>query len=100
MERTKTYYDTRFSADVLKDAIDKTRIVAESLKANLSFDRLSVDHDDSEWKHDNFDEFLGDFRKYQAGATVSYSGQGIRLYFSSFRYNVTVSVECSNQNLT
>lgn len=93
MRKDKEYIDTRFGADVLREAIAATREVAVRAKADLANMQLTVDHDDSSWNHDTLEEFLADFRKYRGYAYVSIYGGSVDLTVSFKRRNATVSMK-------
>jgi predicted nucleotide-binding protein len=93
MKKRKKYPDTRFTAEVLKEAIVATREVAAREKADLSSTALSVEHDDSDWHYDTIEEFLPDFRKYRGSAHLSIYGGGVDLDVSCDRRNTIISMK-------
>jgi predicted nucleotide-binding protein len=64
MQKSKTFKNSRFKAEVLKEAISKAQSLREDGQHNTKFTYLIVDHDESRWHHDNIDEFYSDYRKY------------------------------------
>ena len=93
MKKDKEYFDTRFAADVLRDAMQVTRERADRAKVELGSSQLKVDHDDSSWNYDTVDEFFADFRKYQRYAYFSVYGNGFDLSVSFTSRKVTVSMK-------
>ncbi|MEW5837538.1 MAG: nucleotide-binding protein [Pseudomonadota bacterium] len=71
MKKYKLYPSTRFTADVLRDAMQVTRDRAERTKEELNRVHLKVEHEDSTWSYDTVDEFFADFRKYSGYAIFS-----------------------------
>lgn len=97
MQKQKNYDDTRFSADVLVLAERRLREVASNVGAELTFYDLTVEHDDSTWKHDSIEEFLADYRKYGGGGRLDLRGGefGLFLYFQ--RRSILVSVQADSR---
>lgn len=62
MKKSKMYFYTRFSADVLREAIEVFRAKTNRGKPAWSV-KMSVDAGDSEWEHDSSEEFFADYRK-------------------------------------
>jgi hypothetical protein len=62
MQRSKTYDYTRFSADVLREAIEVFRAKTNNGKPAWSV-YMSVEVGDSELEHDSSEEFFADYRK-------------------------------------
>jgi hypothetical protein len=93
MRKNKEYADTRFSAEVLRVAMQVARERAARSKVELGSISLSVDHEDSSWSYDTVDEFLADFRKYRGRAYFSAYGGDFDLTVSFTRRNATVSMK-------
>jgi predicted nucleotide-binding protein len=98
MKKDKNYDNTRFSADVLREAIEVFRTKIVGGKAGSNF-HMTVEVDGSGWNHDSFDEFFADFRKHYSGAVYQesndYSKQQLRLQV--VRSVVLVSVTGPNR---
>jgi hypothetical protein len=62
MEISKWYENTRFSVDVLREAIEAFRAKTNNGKPAWSV-HMSVEVGDSKLEHDSFKEFLADCRK-------------------------------------
>ena len=92
MKKEKEYIDTRFTADVLKEAVATTKEIAGRMKVDASSLHLRVEHDDTTWNYDTLEEFLADFRKYKGCATCRVSGSGIELAVHFTPRNTTVSM--------
>lgn len=73
MQKTKTYDQTRFTAEVLREATGELARMYTSEKAPAKYLTLSVVHDDSEWQYDSLEEFLADYRIYRNDATLHLS---------------------------
>ncbi len=68
MKKSKNYAYTRFSADVLREAIEMFRTKTNSGKAAWSV-IMGADVGDSTWHYDSLEEFLADYRKCRGGAS-------------------------------
>lgn len=79
MKKDKEYFDTRFSADALREAMQIVSDRAERANVRFGSPLLKVDHDDSSWDYDTVDEFFADFRKYSGYAYFSIYGDGFEL---------------------
>jgi len=97
-EEDKQYTETRFSAEILKEAIAGARAVAARGKTDLSSQQLRVEHDDSEWTYDTVEEFLADFRKYRGYAYCSIYGGNFDLSVTFTRRDCTVSMKASSRS--
>lgn len=92
MKKEKKYFDTRFSADALREAMQIVSDRAERANVRFGSTQLGVDHDDSYWGYDTVDEFFADFRKYSGCAYFSIYGDGFDLTVSFSPRTVDVSV--------
>jgi predicted nucleotide-binding protein len=97
MQKNKTYLDTRFTAEALKEAIAATRELAAREKVSLASPIFKVQHDDSTWYYDTIEEFLADYRKYQTSAYVRIFGIGVLLDFTFHGRNTTIHVGASQR---
>ena len=97
MKKDKEYRDSRFGADVLREALAVTQEIASKAKVNLDSNALSIDHDDSSWTHDSLEEFLADYRKYLGYAYFSVGGRGFDLTVSCAYNNTKVSVKAPSR---
>ena len=68
MEKKKTYFNVRFSADVLREARETLIEQANPDPEAEIVHRLRVDTDDGEWKFDKLEEFYSSYRQNQGGA--------------------------------
>jgi Predicted nucleotide-binding protein containing TIR-like domain len=68
MEKSKSYEYTRFSADVVREAISVFRAKTNKGKPAWSV-RMSAVVGDSEWHYDSLEEFFADYRKAHGAAT-------------------------------
>jgi predicted nucleotide-binding protein len=97
VNKNKKYPDTRFGADVLREALSVTRDLAARAKIELAHTQLTLDHDDSSWTYDTVDEFLVDFRKYRGNAYFSVYGRDLDLGVSYTSRNTTVSMKAATR---
>lgn len=93
MRKDKEYFETRFAADVLRDAMQVTRGRAEQAKVEVGGTLLKVEHDDSTWSYDTVDEFFADFRKYSGYASFNVYGNGFDLSVSFTPRKASVSMK-------
>lgn len=73
MQKTKTYVQTRFPAEVVREATLELVRLCDSEKTRAKYLTLSVEHDESEWQYDALEEFLADYRIYRNDATLHLS---------------------------
>lgn len=73
MQKTKNYVQTRFPAEVIREATSELTRIYGSEKVSPRYITLWVEHDESEWQYDNIEEFLADFRIYRNEATLHLS---------------------------
>jgi predicted nucleotide-binding protein len=97
VQKEKEYENTRFSADVIREAFDVARELASRLGAELNGSLLSVEHDDSSWDYDSIDEFFADFRKYGGYAHFQVWSTKLELKINSRPRNATISVKASTR---
>ena len=79
MRKFKEYRDTRFSAEVLKEAVSVAKEIATRTKKCVPDLDLTVEHDDSTWDYDTLEEFVADFRKYNSYAYCRVYAVGVSL---------------------
>jgi len=70
MKKQKKYSGVRFNAEVLKEAVGMIQELIARSKKEILYSSFKVNHDDSSWSYDTFEEFLPDFRKYKNFATI------------------------------
>lgn len=92
MQKTKEYPNTRFGADVLRDALQVMRDRAAQVQSEVRSSYLKVEHDDAAWRYDSVEEFLADFRKYKGRAHFSVYGGDFDLTVTCERWSTEVSV--------
>src|SRR5205807_4401473 len=93
MKKTKQYWYTRFSADVLREAIELFRSKTNRGKPPQS-ETMQVDVGDSTWHHDSSDEFFADYRKADGTAIYRESDGSatVELVFYAFEDFAKVEV--------
>ncbi|MGE0251555.1 MAG: TIR domain-containing protein [Dongiaceae bacterium] len=83
MQRSKDYNNTRFSVEVLKEAINLfLSLYPKPNSSQKTYAQLSVHIDDSTWEHDNEDEFFEDYRKSKSWFTID-------IIFNDARFRIT-----------
>jgi predicted nucleotide-binding protein len=98
LQKNKTYDGVRFPADVLREAASTIIGFAASLEKVLTEKVLRVEHDDAEWRHDDFEEFFADYRKYKNRAYFSVYGSGFDLTVSISSRSADVSVKAPSRS--
>ena len=86
MKKSKRYEYTRFSADVLREAIQVFQTKTDRGKPAWSV-HMSVDVGDSTWRHDSSEEFFADYRKAHGGAMYRENNGDatVELYVQAFK---------------
>jgi predicted nucleotide-binding protein len=97
MEKTKIYELTRFPPDVVRDAAIKLIQLYCSDKALPEYLLLKVQHADSEWSYDMFEEFLADYRIHQNDATLQLCVGDARLWLRVNRGCTLVNVRADTR---
>ena len=98
MKKQKKYENTRFSADVLKEALDAFLRVAPLPEKTTSVVSLEVEHDDSTWSYDHVEEFLADYRRHSSKAHLYWHNlTGGTFSVSVFDRTFKVSVEARDR---
>ncbi len=91
MKKNKHYKLTKFSTDVIKKSLEKLRGLAGDQE--IEFFHMSAKLNGEEWSHDNFEEFLSDYRNSDEALfwvqTKNYSHQ-ISINFIYKETSVTV----------
>ena len=94
MKKEKGYTETKFSAEVISEALMLVQELERRLKKSVTLEHriLIVDHDDSRWHHDTLQEFLADYRKYDGLAMLEVRVPDINLHFFYSSRHTSVSV--------
>lgn len=98
MEKTKTYYHTRFSADVIREAstvFDRHVNASDKNERDLT---LTVDLADEKWHHEDEEEFFADYRQSPGFAHYGRSFKGSMLELWVYEDHVSVGVRASNRS--
>jgi len=97
MQKEQRYSECRFSAEVLKEAIDVMKDTAKQEEVSTSegfYMHMSVADGDSEWHYDTTEEFFADFRKdHERSVFYIHYGYEIALDVTSYRRDVKVSMK-------
>ncbi len=91
MKKSKRYEYTRFSADVLREAIQVFQAKTNRGKPAWSV-IMSVDVGDSTWHYDSSEEFFADYRKAYGGASYheNNSNATVEMWFQVFKEHITL----------
>ena len=92
MKKDKVYKNTRFSAEVLREAFQVTQECATRSKAEITHKLMIVDHADSAWHYDTFDEFLADYRRFNGHAVFHAWGSDFGLLLRNNYIGVETSI--------
>lgn len=112
MKKTKHYQNVKFSADVIKEALDKftnemnkqvfeltskgsyfkDKSEAETLSMYTS-SHMSVTVDDEKWGHDSEEEFFADYRKDSTGAVLEKTIMKQTFRIQTFGDSIEVSIQ-------
>jgi len=93
LEKTKHFTRTRFSVDVLREAIDAFHRVIPTEEAQVSILHLVVEIDGARWKHDSQEEFFADYRRSSGNAVYDESLKDGSFRIQSFGNSVEVSIK-------
>jgi predicted nucleotide-binding protein len=97
MQKEKLYANTRFGAEVLREAVDALlRLAILEPKEEVRM-LLSVEHDDSEWTYDSLEEFLADYRRFSGFAYLTMYAKHFELRCVTRKSSVTVVVKAKNR---
>lgn len=97
MKKNKEFKETRFTADVVREAIEKLRSTAPESEKNVSFLTLTVAHDDATWSYDTFDEFLADYRVSKRRANLFALGGKYSLAAALYAREADISIEAPSR---
>ncbi|MCH7498198.1 MAG: nucleotide-binding protein [Candidatus Marinimicrobia bacterium] len=92
MQKTKHYRQARFSADVIREALQVFRSQQGPKDQERSQQYLSVELEDSEWRHDTEDEFFADYRRSKGGAVFSEQTNGYNFLIHAFTDSAQVKI--------
>lgn len=95
MEKSKKYSNTRFGAEVLRDALSVANERAAISKVDLKQGILQVEHEEASWTYDNIDEFLADYRRCGGDARFYFYGNdfSIDVFYYARARTTTVSAK-------
>jgi len=93
MRKTKNYRQTRFSAEVMREAVGtfRSQLPTDVQKKKTSFS-LSVDVDGASWDHDSENEFFADYRRSKGDAVFDERGGGYQIRIHTLSSTVMVEV--------
>jgi predicted nucleotide-binding protein len=92
MQKAKTFIQTRFPVEVIRELVHEFDGVAKSLQIEWKPNSLSVDHPDAQWSYDDIDEFLADYRIQSGRAILDLRGGGLVLHVQVYARYVYVSL--------
>jgi predicted nucleotide-binding protein len=93
MRKFKKYKQIRFDANVLSEALVTFKKDAENSSVVLDGQLLSVEHDDSTWNYDTFEEFIVNYRKYPVGSYLQIYGNNYEILISVSSEYTDVSIK-------
>jgi predicted nucleotide-binding protein len=102
VEKTKNYYRTRFSPEVIREAVEVfDDVVGISDKENISL-RMHVQLADEEWGHDSESEFFSDYRKqhstsYYRKSILSKANLIVHVFDEDANYLTKVAVQADER---
>jgi predicted nucleotide-binding protein len=97
MKKDKSYYEVRFSSEVLREAILLLNSLAEKIKTKLNLVDLEVQHADAKWSYDIYEEFYADYRLNSGDASLNLYGDGLTLHIIIFSRSATVSFKAPDR---
>ena len=92
MKKTKHYKQTRFSADVIREALRAFRSQQGPKDQEKSRLYLSVEVEDSDWTYDSEDEFFADYRRASGGALFQEDAKDYGFRLQAFSESVQISI--------
>ncbi|CAD6536552.1 hypothetical protein LMG27952_03164 [Paraburkholderia hiiakae] len=98
MRKQKEFKETRFTADVLREAIEKLRSIAPESGQGLRLITLKVAHDDAAWSYDTVDEFLADYRISKRKANLLIFGGGYTLAAEMGARETDIAIEAPTRS--
>lgn len=103
MAKEKYYDRCRFSADVIREALEKIKSIGKKQGTEVETGILHIYHDDSSWRHIDFEEFISDYRKYDHGCHFLASGKGLSIEISYNKFssslNTRIKIEAPDRNI-
>lgn len=91
MKKEKSFEETRFNADVIKELISVFSEISSTLGKDWKINGLSVQHTDSTWYYDTIEEFIADYRRYDEKALVDLRADGLMVHIQiNARYTYAV----------
>ncbi len=97
MKKKKVFAKTRFSADVLEEALAQFERRLKDRREKCDRLRLSVEHADAEWSYDNKEEFFADYRRNDGWANLNVWSASLDLDVRVERRQVVVVVGAPNR---
>lgn len=92
MRKAKGYPETRFSADVLREGVDKMNLLVSEAKVPWTVSSFTVKREDASWQYDHIDEFLADLRTSRGYAYLSLANSTYGLTVTYYEREVQVAV--------
>ncbi|PQJ26146.1 hypothetical protein BSZ31_15510 [Limnobacter sp. SAORIC-690] len=93
MQKAKTFRETRFPVEVLRELVNQFVNIATSLKVEWKPNGLTVDHPDAQWSYDDVDEFLADYRVQSGNAILDLRATGLALHVQVYERYVYASLD-------
>lgn len=86
MKKTKTYNHTFFDANTLQLAKAKFDEIS-NFKVKYSFTYFYVSLETESWHHDNFEEFISDYRKPNKNTSLRFTFEAYQLDLDTYSYS-------------
>lgn len=96
MKKNKTYPYTRFTVEVIKDALQRMAATVGNTPDNLKYSTLTVEHRDAVWQYDSVDEFFSDYRSVGNNASLQLSIE--RRYMDIFVHDDRTNVHVDGES--
>jgi len=99
MKKSKNFWGTKFSSNILKSVFDCLEQLSNDKKISIS--RMFVEEEEEEWTYDDLNEFLSAYRgeiSHAAGISINIKEPKIEFILRLNKYYTTVSVEASSRS--
>jgi predicted nucleotide-binding protein len=97
MNKEKLFPETRFSAEVLREALLSLKNVADQSETALDRNSLRIDHGDAFWTYDDPEEFFADYRRFNHYSLFEVAGYKLGISIKFSRRATTVDVRASSR---
>lgn len=98
MQKEKTFKNTRFSVEILRELVEAFTQLAISLEVSWNTNGLDVEHPDSTWTYDELEEFFADYRVQTGKAALDLRGKGLTLHVQIRQRSVYALLKAPNRS--